>query len=286
MTRIENRHNKYDYRKAKKDEVHHWLCMAGKYPILEEHEIIQICKKIKHSEEGSEEHTKFVNKMTIHNLRLGIDFVRKFMNGKTLYTFGSERTVDYLQVAAMGIRRAAELYDVERGYKFSTYAVYWMRSFVGRFHMKTNHSIHIPENAQRQAYSYTKYGYMKIAKGNDLTPEDSKKRYDAIVMAQKPIRIDHYESEKGSSRAHMDTLGFDVPDKDQNIYGSSGFEMEMDSVIKAAELTEAQAYIIRSVYAEDLATVDIAKHLNISRETVRIQKGKALKKLKKVLANR
>ena len=122
-----------------------WLDNAGRYPLLATDAVLEIAKCIQELPEGDPTRTRLINKLVKHNLRLVTRFVKSFM--KTSHQkWGSPETVDYLQVGAMGLMRAAEKYDPRKGYAFSTYANHWIRSAVSRYNMKTLTPVHVSES--------------------------------------------------------------------------------------------------------------------------------------------
>ena len=115
-------------------------------------------KQIQSLPEDSPKRRRLVNKLVKHNLRLVANFVKKFMDRKSHNAWGSIETLDYLQIAVIGLIRAAEKYDPTRGYAFSTYATFWMRSTVGRYNLRTITPVHVSESATRRLIYYRRNG--------------------------------------------------------------------------------------------------------------------------------
>jgi RNA polymerase sigma factor (sigma-70 family) len=141
-------------------DIDAWIENATRWPILEPEEVIELGRRIQSLSNDDATRSKAVNKLVLHNLRLVIHLVRRFM-ATSHKRWGGAETVDYLQVGAIGLQRAAEMYDPARGYNFSTYAMCWIRSTVSRYNMKTLTPVHVSESMSRQIVFYKRNGYMQ-----------------------------------------------------------------------------------------------------------------------------
>ncbi len=135
-----------------------WLDAAGRYPVLPEAETLRIARKIQQSEPGSLAHVKLVNKLCVHNLRLVARFASSYANGTRKLGMQDDAMLDYLQQGYFGLRRAAEKFDPERGYTFSTYASAWVRQALGRHHVENMSIIRVPESSAREIFFYDNHG--------------------------------------------------------------------------------------------------------------------------------
>ena len=189
------------------DDITYWMNVAGSRPVLSQEQIDQIAKVIQSEPVNSKKYKDNVNKLTEHNLRLVIRFVKLFVQAKTRRNWDQVETVDYLQVGTMGLIRAVEKYDPTRGYKFSTYATYWIRSFVTRHSIKTSSVFSIPEEACRRAYQYRAHGYIKSKDGikTDASVEKGKQLNDLVTAAQSAISL-YMPIEENSSNSLIDIL--------------------------------------------------------------------------------
>lgn len=140
------------------DSVTQWLNAAGRYPVLSADETIRIAKLIQAAEPGSAQHTKYVNKLCVHNLRLVTRFARSYFRNKKDLRWSDCRLADYLQQGYFGLRRAAEKFDPERGYTFSTYAAAWVRQALGRYHVENLSMVRVPESSAREIFYYDNHG--------------------------------------------------------------------------------------------------------------------------------
>jgi RNA polymerase sigma factor (sigma-70 family) len=141
------------------DPIASWLNNAGRYQLLSVEETIELARAIQAAEEGSLERIKLVNKLCKHNLRLVAKFTRAYMKGDThKRTWGSEETMDLLQEGYLGLRRAANKFDPERGYTFATYANAWVRQAIGKYHVDKMSLIRVPESSAREIFFFEKHG--------------------------------------------------------------------------------------------------------------------------------
>lgn len=141
------------------DPIASWLNNAGRYQLLTVEETIELARAIQAAEEGSLERTKLINKLCKHNLRLVAKFTRAYMKGDTRKrTWGSEETMDLLQEGYLGLRRAANKFDPERGYTFATYANAWVRQAIGKYHVDKMSLIRVPESSAREIFFFEKHG--------------------------------------------------------------------------------------------------------------------------------
>lgn len=156
------------------DSVTQWLNAAGRYPVLSPDETIRIGKLIQASEPGSAQHTKYVNKLCVHNLRLVTRFARSYFRNKKDLRWSDCRMADYLQQGYFGLRRAAEKFDPERGYTFSTYAAAWIRQALGRYHVENISMVRVPESSAREIFYYDNHGKPRNGKVASWVPDASR----------------------------------------------------------------------------------------------------------------
>ena len=131
------------------DSMNHWLDAAGRYPLLSTEETLELARKVQSTE--GKQRTKAINKLCEHNLRLVVNVVKQVVKKRVDIRMGDERCMDFLQLGYFGLRRAVEKFDPARGYKFSTYAVPWIRQAIQRFSMSDS-LIYIPEATLREVH--------------------------------------------------------------------------------------------------------------------------------------
>jgi DNA-directed RNA polymerase sigma subunit (sigma70/sigma32) len=172
------------------DSITTWLNSAGRYPVLSKEETIYIARRIQAAEKGSKERAKWVNKLCLHNLRFAANVTRSFVRGGRRLDWNSDKTADFLQVAYMGLRRAAEKYDPTLGYTFTTYANAWVRQALGRYHVDNMSSIRVPDSSAREIFFLEKHGRPRNEKVSKWVEE-------AARCAHKAYSIGSYDAPVG-----------------------------------------------------------------------------------------
>lgn len=140
------------------EAIQHWTNTAADYPVLSHKATIELAQRIQALEPGSPKHTKLVNKLCLHNMRLVLTWVRQYCNGRESVAWGSAKSVDLLQEGYFGLRKAACKFDPKRGYTFATYANAWVRQAIGKYHVDTLSDIRVPESSAREIYYFRKHG--------------------------------------------------------------------------------------------------------------------------------
>lgn len=257
------------------DQITFWMDNAGSRPVLSKEEVCRIARKIRAETPGSQRHRRYVNKLVSHNLRLVIRSVHLYMNGKSRKNWGEAETLDFLQTGTLGLIRAAEKYDPETGYTFATYATYWIRSFIGRYNIKTSSIFHIPENACRDAYTYEKYGFIK-----NKSDKACRELTDLVRSAQASISLDTPVGESGDIRL-ADILESGYAESHE---ASGRFSPEIEDLISAANLSDKQIKILEHLYIDELKVKEIVEIGDFSKKEVIDLKKTALEKLRQAIA--
>lgn len=265
------------------DDITYWMNVAGSRPVLSQEEIDSIAKIIQSEPVGSKKYKDHVNKLTEHNLRLVIRFVKIFIKAKTKRNWDEIETVDYLQIGTMGLIRAAEKYDPTRGYKFSTYATYWIRSFVTRHSIKASSIFSIPEEACRKAYFFRTHGFLKTKDGikDEANINKGKQLNDLVSAAQSAVSL-YVSVTDDHEHALIDIIA--SPEFDKGYHLDGKFDPEMEDAIKAAKLSPDQVFILRSLFIYDHKATEIANLRGLSRGQYQSLRKDAMTKLKSVLS--
>lgn len=132
------------------DQVSFWLNSAGRYPLLDDEQLILLCKKRNSLKVNSKAYYETINKIALHNLRLVVNTAKSMGRKGRTYSLSGPNAADMLQHGFLGLRRAAEKYDIARGYKFSTYALPWIRQGIQRWASSTASIVYVPEGTIRE----------------------------------------------------------------------------------------------------------------------------------------
>lgn len=255
------------------EDVTHWLNAIGRKPLMPERRIIHMIKLMRETE-CETKRKKIRSKIVECNLGLAASFVSRHMKATNIGYWGSPSTVDYLQMAVIGMTRAVDSFDVERGYKFSTYAVFWMRSIVGRYSM-ADMLIYVPETAQRQAKQYMNDEECYTKHGGVLSRERLAETAYAVARAKCLLSLDYKETEDGLALADS------IADKER-VYDpeSFGFSQEMQSIIDSAKLSKIEVNMVTTRYIDELSLVEMQKIYGMTKGQLASALTKILKKLK------
>jgi RNA polymerase primary sigma factor len=260
------------------DQISFWMNGAGKKKLLTKEEVCLIARKVQSNPKGSLAYKQAVNKLVSHNLRLVIRSVNLFMKTKTVKNWGETETLDFLQVGAMGLIRAAEKFDPSMGYSFSTYATFWIRSFVSRYNIKISSIFHIPENACRDAYAYEKHGAI-----GKKTKEDSKAFAELVRSAQSAISLDaKMRDDDDGGLTFADTLQIEYSQTIPS--GTDYFSDEMENIIKLAGLSDQQAWILRCLFVHELKIKEIMELTKLSNGQIQEIRKDAFRKIKATIS--
>ncbi len=115
------------------DSVQMYLREIGQYPLLRAEEEVELAKKILESDEAARQ------KLILSNLRLVVSIAKKYIGRSANLTL-----LDLIQEGNIGLSRAVEKFDYKRGYKFSTYATWWIRQAITRALADQARTIRIP----------------------------------------------------------------------------------------------------------------------------------------------
>jgi RNA polymerase sigma factor (sigma-70 family) len=244
-----------------------WLDSAGRFPRLSAEYTNQIANEIQSLPEDSAKRRRLVKKLVNHNLLLAANFVKRFMDGKSHNKWGSNETLDYLQVGAIGLMRAAEKFDPRRGYTFATYATHWMHSTVGRYNLKTMTPVHVTESAARKYLYYKKNGKMSAAGAPREAKEDEVRLLEHLLgNAYNCLSLDASFTEDGSplvesvATTSRQSVGW------KHIYSS----------LRQVGIKPIEIQILKDYYVNDRTIAEIADRMALSVQQVRQYKKRAM----------
>mgnify|MGYP002568283825 CR=1 FL=1 len=266
-----------DVENAKLDDpVRMYLKEIGRIKLLTPEEEQEIAKKMA---EGDEDARK---RMSEANLRLVVSIAKRYV-GRGM------QLLDLIQEGNLGLMKAVEKFDYTKGYKFSTYATWWIRQAITRAIADQARTIRIPVhmvetiNRMRQATNQLVY-----QNGHEPTPEELAKAMDMSVervreiqrMAQEPASLESPVGEEEDS-----SLGDFVADENAEAPGKAADRAMVAQQINQAlkSLTPREEKVIRLRFGLDdgrpRTLEEVGRDFGVTRERVRQIEAKAIRKL-------
>ena len=259
------------------DPVRMYLKEIGKVPLLSSEEEIELAQKI---EEGSQYAKK---KLAEANLRLVVSIAKRYVGRGMLF-------LDLIQEGNLGLIKAVEKFDYRKGYKFSTYATWWIRQAITRAIADQARTIRIPVHMVETITKVKKVSSQLLHKnGHDPSPEEIAKELDMSVervreimrIAQDPVSLETPIGEEEDSH-----LGDFIPDDDAPAPAEAASLVLLKEQINQvlSTLTEREEKVLRLRFGlEDgrsRTLEEVGQQFNVTRERIRQIEAKALRKLR------
>ena len=260
------------------DPVKMYLKEIGRVPLLKPEDEVEIAKRV---EAGDKEARDI---LISSNLRLVVSIAKKYVGRGMLF-------LDLIQEGNMGLVKAVEKFDYRKGFKFSTYATWWIRQAITRAIADQARTIRIPVHMVETINKLTRVQRQLVQElGRDPTAEEISVKMDGISpekvreiqkIALEPVSLETPIGEEDDSH-----LGDFIEDKDAmspDQYASNQLlKDEINEVLSG--LTEREEKVLRlrfGLYDGRTRTLEeVGKEFNVTRERIRQIEAKALRKLK------
>jgi RNA polymerase sigma-32 factor len=266
-----------------KNSLESYLVQINQFPLLSQEEEFELALRYYKNND-----IQAAQKLITSNLR----FVVKIAFEYKSYDI---KLLDLIQEGNIGLMMAVQKFNPHKGYRFISYAVWWIRAYIQNFIIKTWSLVKIG-TTQAQKKLFYKIG--KIRKALESNQEDEKK-YELLANDLEVTKEDIIEMEQRMSAKDislntpfdedreltpLDLLQEDSPDQEEALAMEEEKKIREREVSNAMkQLNEKEVYVIKNRIMADspLTLQEIGDHLKLSRERVRQIESEALKKLKK-----
>ena len=259
------------------DPVRMYLKEIGKVPLLSPDEEIELAKKIELGDEAAKK------KLAEANLRLVVSIAKRYVGlGMQL--------LDLIQEGNLGLIKAVEKFDYRKGYKFSTYATWWIRQAITRAIADQARTIRIPVHMVETINRLVRTQRQLVQKlGREATPEELAKELDMPVdrvreimkISQDPVSLETPIGEEEDSH-----LGDFIQDDNVEVPADAAtYTLLHEQLMEVlSTLTEREQKVLRLRFGLDdgrpRTLEEVGRQFNVTRERIRQIEAKALRKLR------
>ena len=259
------------------DPVRMYLKEIGKVPLLTGTEEIEIAKRM---EQGDQEAKR---KLAEANLRLVVSIAKRYVGRGMLF-------LDLIQEGNLGLIKAVEKFDYRKGYKFSTYATWWIRQAITRAIADQARTIRIPVHMVETINKLIRVSRQLLQEyGREPTPEEIAKAMgiseskvrEIIKIAQEPVSLETPIGEEEDSH-----LGDFIPDEDAPAPADAASHALMKEQLWDVldTLTPREEKVLRLRFGLDdghqRTLEEVGREFCVTRERIRQIEAKALRKLR------
>ena len=259
------------------DPMRMYLKEIGKIPLLSQEKELELAKRMADGDEEAR------HQMAEANLRLVVSIAKRYV-GRGM------QLLDLIQEGNMGLIKAVEKFDYTKGYKFSTYATWWIRQSISRAIADQARTIRVPVHMVETINKVLRTAHSMVQDlGRDPTADEIAKQMDMPVekvaeilkMAQEPVSLETPVGEEDDSH-----LGDFIQDqKIAEPAEAASFNLLHEQLEKLLEgLSPREATVLRMrfglVDGRPYTLEEVGKEFNVTRERIRQIESKALRKLR------
>ena len=259
------------------DPVRMYLKEIGKVPLLSAEEEIELAKKMEQGDENAKK------RLAEANLRLVVSIAKRYVGRGMLF-------LDLIQEGNLGLIKAVEKFDYRKGYKFSTYATWWIRQAITRAIADQARTIRIPVQMVETINKLIRVSRQLLQElGREPTPEEIAEEMDMPVdrvreilkISQEPVSLETPIGEEEDSH-----LGDFIQDDNVPVPAdAAAFTLLKEQLVEVlGTLTEREQKVLRLRFGLDDGRArtleEVGKEFNVTRERIRQIEAKALRKLR------
>ena len=259
------------------DPVRMYLKEIGKVPLLSAEEEIELAKRMEQGDENAKK------RLEEANLRLVVSIAKRYVGRGMLF-------LDLIQEGNLGLIKAVEKFDYRKGYKFSTYATWWIRQAITRAIADQARTIRIPVHMVETINKLIRVSRQLLQElGREPTPEEIAEEMDMPVdrvreilkISQEPVSLETPIGEEEDSH-----LGDFIQDDNVPVPAdAAAFTLLKEQLVEVlGTLTEREQKVLRLRFGLDDGRArtleEVGKEFNVTRERIRQIEAKALRKLR------
>ena len=259
------------------DPVRMYLKEIGKVPLLSAEEEIELAKRMEQGDENAKK------RLAEANLRLVVSIAKRYVGRGMLF-------LDLIQEGNLGLIKAVEKFDYRKGYKFITYATWWIRQAITRAIADQARTIRIPVHMVETINKLIRVSRQLLQElGREPTPEEIAEEMDMPVdrvreilkISQEPVSLETPIGEEEDSH-----LGDFIQDDNVPVPAdAAAFTLLKEQLVEVlGTLTEREQKVLRLRFGLDDGRArtleEVGKEFNVTRERIRQIEAKALRKLR------